>query len=173
VTNEEIEAEVVEAFISKGRQGVKEYVQRVGLSAFDGWDQSILGIAYCSEEWPSLVRALVKAGIDPDHQSADGDGMTLLMSAAAKNDVDLIRFLLAHGANMDARNSDGETPLGYALSWRSIEAAECLINAGANLYALEGNGDGATPLLKFAEFDTDLYAEIERKMNSTNTPGKE
>jgi len=59
-----------------------------------------------------MIPWLLEQGVDPD--TPDSDGGTLLMGAAADNDLALTRLLLAHGADVNARNERGETAFSYA-----------------------------------------------------------
>ena len=59
-------------------------------------------------------------------------GRAALHIAAEAGSVPAIRWLLAHGATVDLRNSEGETPLYEAARWAQPEAIKALLAAGAN-----------------------------------------
>ncbi|MDE2603563.1 MAG: ankyrin repeat domain-containing protein [Bradyrhizobium sp.] len=65
----------------------------------------------------------------------------LLHAAAEKNDVVTIGKLLAEGAEIDARDSDGATALLVATHRNAIEAAKALIEAGADVNARDRIND--------------------------------
>ena len=44
-------------------------------------------------------------------------------------------MLIAAGANVEAKNKYGKTPLHYAAEYNRLEVAQALIAAGANLEA--------------------------------------
>jgi ankyrin repeat protein len=68
-----------------------------------------------------------------------------LYKAAEKNDVVLIKQLLADGANINLTSGkDAETPLHRAISRNSIAAAKLLIEEGADFN--KPRSDGQTPL---------------------------
>ena len=67
---------------------------------------------------------------------------TLLHEAASQNDRREVERLLAEGANVNSKNSRGETPLHKAVS---AEVAEVLISAGADVEAIEDH-ENFTPL---------------------------
>jgi len=70
---------------------------------------------------------------------------TPLYKAAERNDVNLIKQLLADGADIDlAAGRDQETPLHRAITRGSTEAAKILIESGANIN--QPRSDGQTPL---------------------------
>ena len=60
-------------------------------------------------------------------------GLTALHIAAQAGSVPAIQFLLAHGAKVDLRNSEGETPLHEAAFWAYPEAIRALLDAGADI----------------------------------------
>ncbi len=62
---------------------------------------------------------------------------TGLHAAAAKGNADEITLLVKAGANVDARDANGRTPLMVAAFRRDTATARTLIAAGADLNALE------------------------------------
>ncbi|MFF0104520.1 ankyrin repeat domain-containing protein [Streptomyces hirsutus] len=77
------------------------------------------------------VRALVRAGADPD--GANADGTTPLHAAAAWGHADVVRQLLAQGADPGLREDDGEgcSPLERARNGHRTRTVEHLLAAGA------------------------------------------
>jgi ankyrin repeat protein len=61
----------------------------------------------------AAVRLLLDAGADATH--ADIDGNTALHAAAGANQPQIVELLVARGALVDAKNSDGQTPLSLTL----------------------------------------------------------
>ena len=55
-----------------------------------------------------------------------------LFRAAKENRSDIARALLDRGAEVDARDEDGRTPLHRAASNNSLDVARMLIDRGAN-----------------------------------------
>lgn len=62
-----------------------------------------------------------------------------------KRDTKKLRALIKAGANLEAKNADGETPLIYAAGRRMLECINILIDAKADIEAKAKNGD--TPLI--------------------------
>lgn len=60
---------------------------------------------------------------------------TLLHEAAAKGDKEVVSLLLAKGAQVDAKNSAGATPLHLAVLNDRVDVAELLIAGGADIHA--------------------------------------
>ena len=55
-----------------------------------------------------------------------------LHRAAEENRADIARALIDRGAEVDARDEDGRTPLHRAASNNSLDVARMLIDRGAN-----------------------------------------
>ncbi|MBS0224380.1 MAG: ankyrin repeat domain-containing protein [Proteobacteria bacterium] len=68
---------------------------------------------------------------------------TRLHTAAASNDAAAITKLLAQGARIDARDSDGRTALLVATHDNNVDAAKTLIEAGADVNAKDNMNDSA------------------------------
>ncbi|MGC9119596.1 MAG: ankyrin repeat domain-containing protein, partial [Thermoproteus sp.] len=75
-----------------------------------------------------VLREAVKI-FGPRH--ADREGGTALHAAARLCDVELIQQLLDGGANIDARDKHGRTPLYYAVESRCLDAVLLLLQRGA------------------------------------------
>jgi len=76
----------------------------------------------------------------------EDDKTTLLHHAAMDNRTDIIGFLLAHGADIHAVDSGGDTPLHKAVRNCNPEAVEALLAAGARPDV--PNSAGFTPIQK-------------------------
>ncbi len=62
-----------------------------------------------------IVRALLEYYADPNIRSKP-KGVTPLMSAVASDNVDIVEELLEKGANVNDRDNDGHSVLGYAIN---------------------------------------------------------
>lgn len=70
------------------------------------------------------AKVLLAAGIDVNASTTDGT--TALMIAADAGNLDLIRLLLSHGADIDARDAHGRTARKRATTDRHPDAADLL-----------------------------------------------
>ena len=68
-----------------------------------------------------------------------------LRNAAKEGNTEEVELLLDRGANIEAKNRWGQTPLLIAADWGKTETVERLLNRGANIEAQDN--DGWTPLM--------------------------
>jgi uncharacterized protein len=101
-----------------------------------------------------MVKTLLDLGVPTDF--ADGNGITMLGRAVLNNEVDLARTLIARGANVNAIDNLGMTPLLWAanIDFGDAEMIDVLLKSGAKTDAR--SKDGLTPL------------ELARKWGHTN-----
>ena len=86
------------------------------------------------------VKQHLAAGTDVN-EKADKIGLTPLHFASGEGHMEVVKLLIAKGADVDAKDNDGWTPL---ISARTKEIAELLIAKGADVDAKDN--DGWTPL---------------------------
>jgi ankyrin repeat protein len=102
------------------------------------WDAAIFG------DTVALAAALKDgAKVDSLDVRRSQNGRLALNWAAINNRMDALRFLLAHGASIEATNLTGYTALHHAAEYGSLEAARVLLAAGAD--PKHTNLDGVTP----------------------------
>jgi ankyrin repeat protein len=88
------------------------------------------------------VRTLIQQKADID--GAQGDGTTALHWAAFKDDMEMVKMLLAAGANVRATTREGAiTPLFMACTNGDAAMIETLIKAGASAKSVKSNGTTA------------------------------
>ena len=101
---------------------------------------------YVGNECPGggpVVRALIQGGAKVD--ACDGvKRCTALHMAARRGNVQVSEVLLECGANIEARDSLGETPLRRAVNCRQTGVAACLLAKGADPRSV--GSKGLTPL---------------------------
>ena len=122
---------------------------------------SILGLFFAAEslaeEGPPIheavrdrdierVKSLLNQGTDVDSRD-DGAGWTPLMIAAADGYPDLVELLVSKGADVRAKNSEGEEALTWAVIKNRPEIARYLLDKGADPEARDDYGEA---LLHFA-----------------------
>ncbi|KAJ8264626.1 hypothetical protein GJAV_G00151420 [Gymnothorax javanicus] len=90
-----------------------------------------------------LMEAREKDGGDVVN-SANADGITALHQACIDGSMEVVDFLLAHGANVNQADSEGWTPLHVAASCGNLEITDFLLQQGASVCMV--NCDGDVPL---------------------------
>lgn len=65
----------------------------------------------------------------------DENGNTALHIAAAKNDADMVEFLIFKKADIDLKNLANQTPLHVAIDKGALDAARSLVSLGANVFS--------------------------------------
>ncbi|HDZ44756.1 hypothetical protein LCGC14_0525300 [marine sediment metagenome] len=106
------------------------------------WGPSVLHRASRAKKRQALTRMLIAHGVCVDQR--DGLEMTPLMTAASDNDVEMIRLLLAQGADANACNWSSETAFSYACCYNCFEPAKLLHEHGVEINRPDTHG--ATPL---------------------------
>ncbi len=80
-----------------------------------------------------------------DVNAVIANGTTALMKASHGGHIEVMRAIIAAGAQLDARNADGNNALWLACVGGSLEAMSALIQAGINID--NPNDNGATCLM--------------------------
>jgi ankyrin repeat protein len=96
----------------------------------------------------SLVKELIEDyGIDINSATSDYDGMTALISASKWGNLEIVHYLVEHGANVNAAmTTDGMTALMWACEKGHLEIVRYLVGHGANVNAARTDG-GHTSLM--------------------------
>ncbi|MCL2720281.1 MAG: ankyrin repeat domain-containing protein [Treponema sp.] len=83
-----------------------------------------------------FAKLFIQAGADVNYQyplSRDySDGMTALLHASRYDNLELVRLLVDRGADINARNRDGNTALSLAQINGNYHITDFLLNRGAN-----------------------------------------
>jgi ankyrin repeat protein len=95
-----------------------------------------------------MLSALLDAGLSVE--SPDDGGFTLLDMAVISNRIEAVRLLVTHGANVNAVDQNGMTPLLYAASidFGDSRMIDLLLKSGANKQARTKEGLTALELAR-------------------------
>ncbi|XP_044757341.1 ankyrin repeat and KH domain-containing protein 1 isoform X3 [Coccinella septempunctata] len=144
---EEVNDEGYTPLMEAAREGHEEMVHlllgqgRANINAqTDETQETALTLACCGG-FTDVADILLKGGANIELGAS-----TPLMEAAQEGHLDLVKFLLLHGANVEAQTQTGDTALTYACENGHTDVADLLLQYGANLeHESEG---GRTPLMK-------------------------
>ena len=124
------------------------------------------------------ITLLMTAVHETDQKSSHAVARMLLEHGAAPNltcgpqsdtplhnvrDARMVELLLAFGADIDAREVDGDTPLAWAIIDRRVDLLPALLQGGAALDAVYGPRPGLSPpsdALELAEMQWDHVSQL-------------
>lgn len=101
------------------------------------WEPPV--VAAAGENDSGMVKELLKRRADPNRIGRSGN-----LALAYTTSVECARELLQHGAQVNTRNGEGNTPLLALIKTGSIPLIKCLIDAGADVNVTDK--EGFTPL---------------------------
>ncbi|KAH9180932.1 hypothetical protein AeNC1_017093 [Aphanomyces euteiches] len=81
------------------------------------------------------VQALLRQGVDVNWVNEKEYDMTALHVAAVQGHPSVVKELVANGANIEARNKNGNTPLIDAALKGHLEVVQALLDLGADVNA--------------------------------------
>lgn len=97
------------------------------------------------KEGDKVTDLLAESGPNLINTKDQSSGDTALHIVTARRDLTWMEFLIGKGANVNARNFKGETPLVVACNLNWVEGVELLVKYGAKVD--EPNSTGETPLI--------------------------
>ncbi|MEI0492217.1 ankyrin repeat domain-containing protein [Brachyspira intermedia] len=139
----------------------------------DGYDELMNAIS------KGDMKALEKLIKDDTDLNKQYDKITPLGLAAARNDKEMVKFLVEKGADINLEDGYGYTPLIKAMKYRNIDLAKNIVDLKPDLNAI-CSATGDTPLTYLARevwFGTDLCyymikngADVNKKNDNGDTP---
>lgn len=90
-----------------------------------------------------IIKLILKSGIAIDIKRTQGDignGGTALIEAVSSLQEDMVDFLIENGAQVNAQDHDGVSPLHMASRENSVEIAQMLVNAHATVNIQDNKG---------------------------------
>merc|ERR1719229_1417214 len=90
---------------------------------------------------------LLASGINADHRVKEKGNNSALNLAGRGGHLDVLRFLLGNRADPNSRNDFAETPLMCAANRARANVCRTLLEASADVNAMDENGDNALDFL--------------------------
>lgn len=131
--------------VERLRELLAEEPSRANAFASDGFTPLGLAAFFGSSE---AARILLASGADPNLAARNGTKVAPLHSAVAGGNTEIIRELLAHGADVHARQEGGFTPLHGAAADGGEETIRLLLAHGADRAARDNAGKTAADLAR-------------------------
>jgi len=139
------------------------------INALDGEGASSLYLA-CERGKTEFVRLLLIHGANPN--IAKGRYRCYPLHAACTGlHYDVVKLLLEHNADVDARNENGETALHYIVSLyhtdmgKSSALVQLLLDAGADINAVNDDGESVVCFATINAIEGDFSQSTEERMN--------
>ncbi|WP_300759089.1 ankyrin repeat domain-containing protein [uncultured Brachyspira sp.] len=139
----------------------------------DGYDELMNAVS------KGDMKALEKLIKDDTDLNKQYDKITPLGLAAARNDKEMVKFLVEHGADINLEDGYGYTPLIIAMKYRNIDLVKDIIDLKPDLNAI-CSATGDTPLTYLVRevwFGTDACyymikngADVNKKNDNGDTP---
>lgn len=104
---------------------------------------------------------MLERGVSPD--STNEDGLTALHQCCIDNNADMLSLLLDYGANVNAQDSEKWSPLHAAATCGHLSLVKFLIARGANLLAVNADGNMPYDLCDDEETLDCIEAEMSRR----------
>jgi uncharacterized protein len=114
-----------------------------------------------------FIQILLEHRADPNYPGSDGfPSLIAALSTDRADKLEIVRLLLAHGADVQQRGVNDWTPLHYAASRDDATAVELLLAHGADPDARTRIDDCATPLEEADKFGRRRALEALKKSGS-------
>ncbi|XP_031490312.1 ADP-ribosylation factor GTPase-activating protein AGD3 isoform X2 [Nymphaea colorata] len=125
--------------------GEVDSTQKTSIRSLSPVRPKLRGTSSCQSDWASAVSNLSSMSTNEDNVEVDEgvDGCSLLHLACQTADIGMIELLLQYGANINATDSKGQTPLHHCVLRGNNIVAKLLISRGANTLAVDVNGKTA------------------------------
>ena len=124
-----------------GETALHKAVQGLGYRVWQGNGSGVFQPLAAHDTEPVMVQALLRLGADPNARSGlagcprgeqPGMGWTPLFRAALLGLTDVVKMLVAAGADVNVQSTVGWTALHYAATWGHNETVDALLDAGAD-----------------------------------------
>ncbi|XP_061444474.1 protein phosphatase 1 regulatory subunit 12C isoform X2 [Rhineura floridana] len=119
-------------------------------------------LACCAGAELEAAREMLSA--DPGAvNGTNADGISALHQACIDENMEVVEFLVANGADLNQADNEGWTPLHVAASCGYIEIAQYLLDHSANIAAVNSDGDVPLDIAEADNMEALLRSEIGKR----------
>lgn len=95
---------------------------------------------------------------------------SIILQACIEDNLDMVEFLVQNGANVNLGDNEGWTPLHAAASCGFFSIAKYLIEFGADVAAINNDGELVIDIAESDDMEDLLQKEVQKRgMNRTPT----
>jgi len=140
----------------------------------DGWNPVLVAAYKCDMESIDFLCEHAKDGLDLDVAQEKAKGYHVLHFAAGSKDhaVEAITKLVKAGANINALNDNGQTPLHIAAFWDNADAVRCLLDLGADKTIKNKSGRTAADLAIHYDYVDllEIFGVMDKRIKNPKKP---
>jgi ankyrin repeat protein len=119
----------------------------------------------------SILKYLMEAS--PNLEMKDAEGLTLIHKIVQSGDVNFLKLLSQYKLNLEIKNSNGESPLVFALEKKLFSIGEILLEMGANPFPENTTGKNALHYFSTSPRGGEMISRLVKKYNRVNEADKE
>ncbi len=134
--------------------------QKVDINKYDEQGSTPL-LTACANNKTEFIKALLDANANPNLAGKSGLEATPLMQAAGFNNVEILKILIANGAQVNQLDINKDHALNWATYYGHLQAMELLIKNGADLELISKHGKAVD--VGFRLWHADSIAAVFRK----------
>lgn len=109
------------------------------------------GLRAAENNHSAVLEELARLGM---HSTVSVDGVPLLHAAAQNGACEAMAWLISRGAQVNARDAEGSTPLIQAAASGSVSAVKLLLQHGADLHMRDTSGRSAVDFARSEEMES-------------------
>ncbi len=122
--------EVFESVKTENIEKARMLINSKNINAFDSVGVSLLSRAILAKNF-EVVKLLIEKGANPNLRNKTKSKSTPLMMCANYNLVAMANYLINHGANIDAQDSNGDAVINWAAYMGAYSFVKLLLDSGA------------------------------------------
>lgn len=140
---EQLEARLAQVREDPDLKGVLDEIQTGGPSAMMKYWNDPKVLSKLGKAMGSAIPREVEAASQQEDQSPEEEQANTIYHAASTGDFEMLKKLLAEGADKDEKDAEGRTALHFSCGYGDVKCAEALLAAGTAIDAVDKNNNTA------------------------------